>query len=255
LVARSSVVAIFKPADLDAILAKVRAEPLDGTDLSAAAKRLNEIVEGYISTAHREAAPTAGERRDEYRSAERDILKALAHFSVANPIDHLNSNDTINALNTLFLGIPGTTGIDAYLRNALAKEAGASGELGHWHAMRLAVRGMQLLLHNTRVAADAAEREKGAHRRKPHEELNLVAQVRNLYVEITGDRKRYTIDVVNDVQGSRLVDVIAEVARHIHEHPGLVELPVPPSLRGKLRALYSTPRRIIERLRQLEKRP
>jgi hypothetical protein len=247
----------FEQADVEAIILKTGAKPLDGTDFGAAADKLNDIVDGYISTACREAAPTAGETENWLQSIERNVEKVLAHFDVAGPRDHLNSLSTINALHTLDRLLPTNDRREIYLRQRIAREVGVSRhsrqELRQQAAVRLALQGQQYLLHIARLAAAVVERDKGAARRKPREELNLVAQVRNLYVEMTGDRKRYTNDPVNDTQGSVLVKVIAAVAKHIDDHLALVEPPVPTGLRKKLTALCGTPRRIIERLRELGK--
>jgi hypothetical protein len=262
---------IFEPADPEAIIRKIGATARDGTDFDDIAIRLSFIALECVSTSHRETAPTAGELHAWFRSVKRDVEMVLAHFGIVGPLDHLESGTTINMLNTLLRAMPMSDGPDTYLRNMMAREVGvfaspdptsapadagialgATGRPSQWQALRATVRSMQFLLHGAQLAIEATEKGKGAPRRTPQEELNLVARVMDLYVEITGDEKLYTIPTDDEKKGgSVLVDFIRAVAAHIHAHLAVIE-PSPPARLVKTLKDFK-PRRIIERIRQVQK--
>jgi hypothetical protein len=264
---------IFGPADPEEIIHRIGATARVGTDFGGIAIRLNRIAQECISTSRRETAPTAGELHAWFRSVKRDVEKVLAHFGITGPLDHLESGTTINALNTLLRAMPMTDGPDTYLRNMMAREVappdptnapdgagialGATGGPSQWQALRATVRSMQFLLQGTQLALQATEKGKGAPRRTPQEELDLVARVMDLYVETTGDQKVYTIvttmggDINEKKDGSRLVDFIKAVTDHIYAHRAVIEPPPPARLVKTLKDFK--PRRIIERIRQVQK--
>jgi hypothetical protein len=244
---------IFTPEDVEALLQKIGKTPREGTDLDLVAENLTRIAEDCVDAHRRGTAPTAGEYHKRFSSIERHVSKSLEYFDLHGSLDHLNGNGTVNSVNALIRCVPANDRLDFYLRDKIAREIGASEVPSEWRALRVCLLSLQYVKHRLQLAVAQAQAGKGAPREVPPEEINLVAPVRDLYVEVTGDKNSYTNDPIKDTQGSSLVDFISGVAVHIHDHLAGAEPPAPADLRRNLKALGTKRRRIIERLRQIPK--
>jgi hypothetical protein len=213
-------------------------------DFDLVAAKLTLIAEGCVSVYQRATGPTAGKRQEWFRSVAGVSSKLLALFGLHRPLDHLEGPRTLDAINALQLSVP--TQLDLYLRQRLAKEIKASEVPSVWQTFRMGLGCMQLMMHYAQLADDAAEKSKSSSRRAPEEELYLVRELYALNVEITEDKRWYT--VVDGTPQGPMVELVGAVATHIHDHLDVMEPAPPPGLAAHLNALSKSPRRIAKRL-------
>jgi hypothetical protein len=242
----------FTLEDAEQVFKKI-GQARDGTDFGSVAGKLDLIADDCVHASRRGTAPTAGEHQKWFQLVGRVARKLLVHFGVNGPLDHLDGNRTAGAVNALLRAVPPNVSLDFYLRDKMAKEIKAPTP-SEWHAIRAFLRGLQFLTHRTQLAADTMEKDKGALRTAPPEEIYLVAQLHPLYAEVTGDNRWYT-NFENETQGGLFVSFVSAVAAHIHDRLEILEPPAPARLVNGLKALSTSRRRIIKRIQQVRKLP
>jgi hypothetical protein len=242
----------FTPEDAEEVFKRIG--PRERIDFGSVAGTLDLIADNCVHASRRGTAPTAGEHQKWFQLVGCVARKLLVHFGVSGPLDHLDGNRTAGAVNALLRAVPPNVSLDFYLRDMMAKEIKAPTTPSEWHTIRACLRGLQFLTHRTDLAADAMEKDKGASRTAPREEINLVAQLHPLYVEVTGDEGWYTTNLENETQ-SAFVSLVSAVAAHIHNRLEIVDPPAPARLANGLKALSTSPRRIIKRIQQVRKLP
>ena len=142
------------------------------------------------------------------RNLATDLLAACGMNGTLEPV-------TSNAVNVLLYTVPTDAGIGFNLRSALRAETHSPEVPSEWHTIRAALRCLQFLEHRARLAIVELEDKKGAHRKARTEEIDLVSALDHLYFEVTGQRRSYTIDALNETQGGPLVELVAIVAAHM----------------------------------------
>jgi hypothetical protein len=222
-------------------------------DLERIAEELNLIADRCINISRQASAPSAGKRYKLLQSFGDNAGRFLAHFGLDKPLDHLDSNRTISALNTLLLNVPANDPSSLYLLERMAKEFNAPELPSKFHAYRAALRGVQLLMHDAQLGADATRKAMGAKRRAPPEEIYLVAALRSLYHSETGDDDWYTASLDTGIPSGRLVNFVGLIARRIHDHRDAVEPAMPPALVKNLETLSRSPRRIGKRMQEVRR--
>lgn len=240
----------FQASEAEAIFRKIGSPP-EGADFIDVAGKLDRIAEDWVRGYRRQVAATAGKLCDWSRDAQSRVKDSLAIFGINGALDPPNSD----AVNALLYEIPPDMGLGLNLRYALCEEIDTTKVPSEWHAIRLSFRAMQFLYHRLGLMVDELEKKKGAPRKPQVEEIDLVDALDQLYQEVTGERRAYTIDTANETVGGPLVEFVAEVAAHISKN--LQVVPVDEKrdagMAYRLKALSHSRQRIIRRIRQVRK--
>jgi len=131
----------------------------------------------------------------------------------------------------------------------MAAEIDAREPPSEWAAIRVTLRGLQVMLARAEWAAATAGLNKGAVRKAPPDEVSLVAALHRLYADVTGDKRWHTINVNNGAPGGPFVDFVMAVAAHIHDHlDNAMDPPAPEAFANNIKTLSTSPRRVAKRI-------
>jgi hypothetical protein len=182
LIARSQKKPFF---EADEVRTKLRSmcgpQPLAGVDFERVARDLDIITQGYLSFFQAGTAPTAGEYQKRVLRLTAPATALLAQFGLQGTLHHPNNTDTINAIHALERGVPAGERSDLYLRREMAAAIRAPKAPSRAQALRLSLRCIQFLWQCAELAA---------------------SELRGLFVEVTGNKKKYTVDDVKGPKGA-----------------------------------------------------
>jgi hypothetical protein len=246
---------IFNPDDAKVMFQNcLGMRPPEQTDFAKVAQDLDFIVLNFFSAFRRRTAATAGEDQKWLLGIASGARQLLAAFGVNGPRNHLDNEETANAVSMLV--IPADTMLppwDLYLRHHMAEEISATEMPREWHATRAALRGLQMILIRAECAATIIGADKGTPRRPAAEELYLVGVLHALYADVTGDKRWITTSVDNGKSDGPFVRFAMAVAAHIHDNLDALKPAAPTGLAENLQSLSTSPRRIGARIRLIRK--
>jgi hypothetical protein len=256
LVPRSQKTPVFTTEGAKAIFQHTGRQPGAGTDFGKLATEFEDIASGYRGSFYARTAPTPGEDQESSIRKKRLAKALLAEYDLKDPLDHLNNIGTTNEVYVLGLRIPMDDKRTLYLQRWLASELGVP-EVNLPQAYRLALQGLKLLAHCEGLAADAAAKKKyppQAAREVPSEEISLVAALHRLRHAVTGEKGWYS-STLKGRKGGPFVRFVMAFAAHMLAHLDAIEPAAPADLVKNLEALSRLPRRVISRIRVVQKNP